>query len=122
MATSIHRKTHYRKKKRFQRKLRIRKNMYGTKENPRLCVFKSLKHISAQIIDDVEGTTLVSASSIGVTGAGGNCKGAEIVGEKLGKLAFSKGIQHVIFDRNGFAYHGRIMKLAEAVRKQGVKF
>ena len=101
---------------------RIRKNISGTPECPRLAVFRSLKQISAQIIDDTQGHTLCSASSLEKTlKATGNITGAEIVGEALAKRAIEKGIKKVVFDRGGNRYHGSIASLAEATRKAGLE-
>ncbi len=113
---------------RLRRKKRIRKKIFGTPERPRLCVYRSLKHIYAQIIDDTTGRTLVAASSLSkdlrpIIGKDGrNKRGAAIVGEAIAKLALQKGIKKVVFDRNGFLYHGRVKALAEAARKAGLEF
>lgn len=102
---------------------RVRKKIAGTAERPRLSVYRSLKQISAQVIDDATGTTLVSASSLekglGVTG---NVDGARKVGQELAKRAKEKGITAVIFDRGGFKYHGRVASLAEGAREGGLEF
>ena len=113
--------------KRVKRHARVRKNLFGTPERPRLCVYRSNKNISAQIIDDVNGVTLVSASSLdkelkGEIGYGGNKEAAKKVGEALAKRALAKGIGEVCFDRGGFLYHGRVEQLAEGVREAGLKF
>lgn len=113
---------------RLKRKKRVRKKVKGTPERPRLSVFKSSKHIYAQVIDDERAGTLLGASSMSkdirgqVKGKGGNREGAAIVGEIVAKKAMEKGISKVVFDRNGFLYHGRIRLLAEAARKQGLEF
>ena len=113
---------------RLRRQRRIKKKIKGTSERPRLCVYRSLKHIYAQIIEDTTGRTLASASSVSkdiaplVGKDGGNKKGAAIVGEAIAKIALSKGIKKVVFDRNGFLYHGRVKELAEAARKSGLEF
>jgi len=115
-------------KARLRRKKRIKKKIRGTIERPRLCVYRSLKHIYAQIIEDTTGRTLASASSISkdlvplIGKDGRNKKGAAIVGEAIAKIALSKGIKKVVFDRNGFLYHGRVKELAEAARKAGLEF
>jgi large subunit ribosomal protein L18 len=102
---------------------RLRKNVAGTPERPRLAVFRSLKHIYAQIIDDTTGTTLVSASSIEKEiSAGGNKDGAKQVGTALSERAKAKGINQVVFDRGGFRYMGRVAKLAEGAREGGLEF
>lgn len=113
--------------KRLVRHERIRKNLSGTPEMPRLCVFRSNKNISAQIIDDVNGVTLVSASTIdkelkSEIKYGGNKEAAKIVGEAIGKRALDKGIETVCFDRGGFLYHGRVKELADGARSAGLKF
>ena len=113
--------------KRVKRHARVRKNLFGTPERPRLCVYKSNKHISAQVIDDVNGVTLASASSLdkelkaGI-GYGGNKEAAKKVGEAVAKRALAKGIEEVCFDRGGFLYHGRVAELAEGAREAGLKF
>ena len=113
--------------KRLKRHERVRKNLYGTPERPRLCVYRSNKNISAQIIDDVNGTTLVSASSLdkelkAQIGYGGNKEAAKKVGEAVAKRAVAKGIEEVCFDRGGFLYHGRVAELAAGAREGGLKF
>ena len=108
---------------RQRRALRVRKKVTGTAEKPRLCVFRSNKNIEAQIIDDVKGVTLVSASSTQLKLAnGGNCEAAAKVGASLAEKAKAKGIEFVVFDRNGYIYHGRVAALADAAREGGLKF
>jgi large subunit ribosomal protein L18 len=108
---------------RTARHLRLRKKISGTTEQPRLSVFRSLKHISAQIIDDTTGVTIAAASTHEkeIT-ASGNCDGAKIVGQKLAERAKSKGITKVVFDRGGFKYHGRVASLADGAREAGLEF
>jgi large subunit ribosomal protein L18 len=106
---------------------RVRKKISGTKERPRLNVFRSLKHIYAQIIDDTTGNTLVSASTLdealkGKLKFGGNKEAAKEVGLLLGRKALDKGIKRVVFDRGGYLYHGRVKELAEAAREAGLEF
>jgi large subunit ribosomal protein L18 len=113
--------------KRLRRHQRIRMDVSGTPERPRLCVFRSSKNISAQIIDDVNGTTLVSASTIdkelrGDIKYGGNKEAAKAVGEAVAKRALEKGIEEVCFDRGGYLYHGRVKELADGAREAGLKF
>ena len=116
--------------RRHRIQLRQRKRISGTKERPRLSVFRSVEHIYAQVIDDLEGKTLVSASSIdpALKGAfakdvrGGNLKGAEAVGRAIAERSIEKGIKRVVFDRGGFLYHGRIRAVADAARKAGLEF
>ena len=109
---------------RLKRHERVRKNLKGTPELPRLNVFRSLSHIYAQIIDDVNGVTLAAASSLdkGFDGYGGNIEGAKKVGLAIAKAAMDKGINAVVFDRGGHLYHGRVKELAEAAREGGLKF
>ncbi len=111
-------------------KLRLRKRMTGTEGRPRLSVFRSLSHIYVQVIDDMSGKTLVAASSIepsikGTLAAkarGSNRAGAQAIGKLVAERALAKGIKQVVFDRNGFLYHGRIRAVAEAAREAGLQF
>ena len=113
---------------RMKRKRRVRTRVRGTAQRPRLSVFKSARHIYAQIVDDSAARTLVDASSLskeirsGVQGKGGNKAGAAMVGELIAKRASEKGIKAVVFDRNGFLYHGRVKILADAAREHGLEF
>ncbi|MBW1731682.1 MAG: 50S ribosomal protein L18 [Deltaproteobacteria bacterium] len=113
---------------RERRKKRVRKKIKGTPERPRLCVFRSLRHIYAQIIDDTTSTTLVEASSVSkglrekIGKEGCNKKGAALVGKEIAERALKKGIKKVVFDRNGFLYHGRVKALSEAAREGGLEF
>ena len=113
-----------RKAARAKRQIRVRSKISGTAACPRLNVFRSAKHIYAQIIDDVAGVTLASASSLdkGFDGNGGNKEGAFKVGEMLAEKALAKGIKDVVFDRAGYLYHGRVKELAEGARKGGLNF
>jgi large subunit ribosomal protein L18 len=113
---------------RIRRHSRVRNKVIGTAERPRLAVNRSHRHISAQVIDDSEGRTLVAASSVEAElrkslgdGGGGNIAGAEAVGKLLGSRAKKAGITKVVFDRGGFAYHGRVAAVADAVRSEGVE-
>ncbi len=111
----------------YGRHARVRAKVKGTASSPRLCVFRSLKHIYAQIIDDSQAHTLVSASTIapeikGETNGKKKTDQAELVGLSLAKKALDAGITQVIFDRGGYKYHGRVKTLAEAARKGGQKF
>jgi large subunit ribosomal protein L18 len=102
---------------------RIRKHLAGTETRPRLAVFRSLKHISAQIIDDTTGRTLASASTTEKGAeANGNAENAKKVGQRLAERAKAAGITDVVFDRGGFRYHGRVAKLAEGAREGGLQF
>ena len=110
---------------RVKRHARVRKDVFGTPEMPRLCVYRSTKNIYAQVIDDVNGTTLASASSLDKDLAlsyGGNKEAAKAVGEKLGKVAAAAGIKTVCFDRGGYLYHGRVKELADGAREAGLQF
>ena len=110
---------------RARRRRRIRKKISGTAARPRLSVFRSLKHIYAQIIDDDAGKTLAAVSSRSgeQKGAyGGGVKAAEAVGKRIAQLAQEKRIEAVVFDRGGYQYHGRVKALAQAARKGGLKF
>ena len=109
---------------RVARHKRVRKNISGTAERPRLDVYRSSKNIYAQIIDDVEGKTLVSASSLeaGFEGAGSNKEAAKKVGLMVAEKAIAKGIKTVVFDRGGYVYHGRVQALAEGAREGGLEF
>ncbi|MBO5314756.1 MAG: 50S ribosomal protein L18 [Prevotella sp.] len=106
---------------RIKIKYRIRKNVFGTAERPRMSVFRSNKQIYVHIIDDNEGKTLASASSLGME-AMPKIQQAEKVGELVAKKAIEAGISAVVFDRNGYLYHGRVKQLADAARKGGLKF
>ncbi len=112
---------------RLKRKIRVRKKIKGFPECPRLNVFKSTKHIYAQLVDDTTGVTLVSASTVmdeikGALKYTGNKEAAEKVGAAIAFKAKEKGIQRVVFDRSGFLYHGRVKALAEAARENGLSF
>lgn len=109
---------------RLKRHRRVRAKISGTAACPRLNVFRSAKHIYAQLIDDVNGVTLASASSQDKSfdGNGGNKDGARLVGAAIAKNAIAKGIETVVFDRGGYLYHGRVKELAEGARENGLKF
>ena len=121
-----------REQARRRRQMRVRKKVKGTPERPRLSVFKSAKHIYGQLIDDVHGHTLAAASSLSPAfrervqsvedASGGNVNGAKIVGGILAEQALAKGIARIVFDRNGFLFHGRIKALAEGARERGLEF
>lgn len=113
--------------RRIRRKRGIRKTLRGTAEQPRLTVFRSNKHIYAQIIDDDSGVTLCNAGSRNIDtrddiAYGGNIAAAKIIGTKLAEQAKAKNIEKVCFDRNGYRFHGRIKGLADAMREGGIKF
>ncbi|MBM3724599.1 MAG: 50S ribosomal protein L18 [Acidobacteria bacterium] len=103
---------------------RIRKHLFGEPDRPRLAVYRSLKHIYAQVIDDRKGATLAAASSgeKNSTASGGNIAGAKAIGQLLAERAKAKGVTKVVFDRGGYLYHGRIKALAEAAREAGLEF
>ena len=109
---------------RLKRHARVRKKLSGTAARPRLNVFRSTKHIYAQLIDDVAGVTLASASSMekGFEGFGGNKEAAKKVGMAIARKAQEKGISEIVFDRSGYIYHGRVKELAEGAREGGLKF
>lgn len=112
---------------RLRRHVRVRKDLKGTPERPRLNVFRSLSNIYAQIIDDTLGVTLVAASTLddavkGNVKYGGNKEAAKAVGALIAQKAVDKGIKQVVFDRGGYMYHGRIKELADAAREAGLEF
>ncbi|GMA50446.1 50S ribosomal protein L18 [Alicyclobacillus contaminans] len=112
---------------RKRRHLRVRKRVSGNADRPRLNVYRSNKHIYAQVIDDVSGTTLVSASTLDkelrdAVSNGGNVEAARKVGELVAKRALEKGLKSVVFDRGGYLYHGRVQALADAAREAGLEF
>ncbi len=107
---------------RLKRHKRVRAKISGTPECPRLNVFRSEKNIYAQVIDDVNGVTLCSASSLKLDGNGGNKAAAREVGKAVAQAALAKGIEVVVFDRGGYLYHGRVAELAEGAREGGLKF
>lgn len=116
-----------RNKARKTRQLRVRKTVHGTAERPRLNVFRSNQNMYAQLIDDIAGVTLVSASTLdpevkGRIKGGSNIDAAKVVGEVVAKRAQAAGIAQVVFDRAGFLYHGRVAALAEAAREAGLQF
>lgn len=112
---------------RKRKHVRVRRKVSGTAERPRLCVFRSLSHIYAQIIDDSKGETLASASTLDAEirdslGFAGNVAASTAVGKLVAERALAKGIETVVFDRGGYIYHGRVAALAEAAREAGLKF
>ena len=114
-------------KKRIRRHKRIRKKVFGSEGRPRLCVYRGLANIHAQLIDDINEKTLLSVSTKDKSfkkelAYGGNAKAAQVLGELLVEKAKKKGITEVIFDRAGFHYHGRVKALAESAREHGLKF
>lgn len=111
-------------KQRLKRHRRVRAAISGTPERPRLCVYRSLSNIYAQVIDDVNGVTLCSASSNEkkFSEYGGNCEAAKLVGLEIAGRAKEKGITNVVFDRGGYVYHGRVQNLADGAREGGLEF
>ena len=108
---------------RVRRHARVRAKISGTKECPRLCLYRSNKNIEAQIIDDVKGATLVSSSSMSLKlENGSNVEAAKLVGKDIAEKALAKKIKKVVFDRSGYIYHGRVKALAEAAREAGLDF
>jgi len=112
---------------RIKRHRRVRKKVFGTPERLRLCVFKSINHIYAQIVDDVSANTLLTVSTLTPdvrekVKNGGNIEPAKAVGEAIGKKALEKNIYNVVFDRGGYPYHGRVKALAESAREAGLIF
>ena len=111
-------------------KFRIRKRVRGTGERPRLTVFRSVAHIYVQVVDDAQGTTIASASSVEPTvksamdkkAKGGNVAGAKAIGKTIAERLLEKGVKRVVFDRNGFLYHGRVKAVADAAREAGLEF
>ncbi len=107
---------------RLKKKLRIRKKIAGSAERPRLCIFKSAKHIYASLIDDTTGKTLLALSSLNVKDELAGIEMAKKVGVEIAKKALSEKISSVVFDRNGFIYHGRVKSLADGAREGGLNF
>ena len=117
---------HSKNEARYKRKVRIRKKINGTADRPRLVVYRSNMHLYAQIVDDAKGATLVSASTLvirkGAAGAHCNKEGATLVGNEIARLAKEQNISKVVFDRNGYLYHGRVKAVAEGAREAGLEF
>ncbi len=113
-----------RNERRLRRHARIRQKVFGTPQRPRLCVYKSLKHLYAQVIDDTTGRTLAAASTLerALNLKGGTVKSAQVLGKVIAERAQQKGITAVTFDRGGYPYHGVVKALAEASRKAGLHF
>jgi large subunit ribosomal protein L18 len=122
MKLKFRKKTSVRTIARLTKKIRIRKTVKGTEERPRLCVFRSGKHMYAQIINDVTGNTLATSSSLGLKTDKSGKDLAKAIGIEVAKLATSKNIKNVVFDRNGYIYHGRVQALAEGAREGGLNF
>ena len=123
MRVTFKKSTGVKETSRMKKKLRIRKKVSGDATMPRLCIFRSAKHIYAQIIDDVKGVTIVSASTLDIEGLkGANKETATKIGETIAKRAIEKKIKSVVFDRNGYLYHGRVKSLADGARAAGLEF
>jgi len=125
MATKIRRKTNSKQVVRFKRKRRIRAKVEGTDGRPRLAVFRSNKHLYVQVVDDLKGHTLVSASTLEAElkdKVSGNIEGAKTIGNLVAKRALAKNIAEVVFDRSGYIYHGKLKAVADAAREGGLKF
>ena len=113
--------TNKRVKKRLKNKIRIRRKINGTVSKPRFCVFKSSRHIYAQLIDDVSATTLFSRSTL-KTNKNGNCDGAKEVGRLIAEAAKKQNLTEVVFDRSGYRFHGKVKAVADGAREVGLKF
>lgn len=122
MKLKMSKHTSERKQNRLTKKIRIRKTVKGTEERPRLCVFRSGKHMYAQIVNDVNGHTLAAASSLNLESKSSGKNLAKEVGMAVAKVAIAKNIKTVVFDRNGYLYHGRVKSLAEGAREGGLNF
>lgn len=122
MKIKVRKHTAERKANRLKKKIKIRKTVKGTDERPRLVVFRSSSHMYAQVVNDVKGVTLASASSLALKTDSTGVDLAKAVGLEVAKAALSKNIKNVVFDRNGFIYHGRVKALADAAREGGLNF
>lgn len=117
-------RTKHRKTRRLRRKKGIRRTLLGMPDRPRMTVFRSSKHIYVQVVDDLKGHTVASASSNekGSSGDGGNCTAAKDVGARVAERAKAAGVEAIVFDRNGYQFHGRVKALADGAREGGLKF
>jgi large subunit ribosomal protein L18 len=122
MKLKMSKHTSERKQNRLTKKIRIRKTVNGTEERPRLCVFRSGKHMYAQVVNDVNGHTLAAASSVSIETKNSGIDLAKEVGMAVAKIALAKNIKNVVFDRNGYLYHGRVKSLADGAREGGLNF
>lgn len=122
MKLKIGKHTSVRQINRLKKKIRIRKTVKGTDERPRLVVYRSGRHMYAQVVNDVTGHTLVSASSLNTESATSGKESAKSVGSAVAKAALEKNIKNVVFDRNGYIYHGRVQALADGAREGGLNF
>ncbi|MBX2987372.1 MAG: 50S ribosomal protein L18 [Bdellovibrionaceae bacterium] len=121
MKVKIGKHTSDRTANRLKKKIRIRKTVQGTEERPRLCIYRSNKNVYAQVINDSKGMTLVSTSSLKMEGVTG-VEMAKKVGQEVAKAALAKNIKNVVFDRNGYIYHGQVKALADGAREGGLNF
>ncbi len=121
MRLKLRNKTAKKRADRIKKKQRVRKKIFGTSERPRLCVYKSLRYISAQIVDDSGARTLISMSTKDIKSSN-NVESAKALGKEFGKKALENKVSSVVFDRNGFLYHGRIKAFADAAREAGLQF
>jgi large subunit ribosomal protein L18 len=121
MRLRLRNKTAKKRADRIKKKQRVRKKIFGTAERPRLCVYKSLKYITAQIVDDNQSKTLISMSTKDLKSSN-NLESAKALGKEFGKKALDSKVKNVVFDRNGFLYHGRIKAFADAAREAGLEF
>lgn len=122
MKLVIHNRSSSKLKNRTKKKVQIRKKVFGTAERPRLSVFRSGRHMYAQLIDDSKGVTLAATSSLAMEKKASGVELAKIVGTEIAKVAKGKGIEKVVFDRNGFIFHGKIKSLADGAREGGLNF
>ena len=122
MKLKLSNKTSTRKVARLTKKIRIRKTINGTAERPRLCIFRSAKHMYAQIVNDEAAKTVLTVSSLKLESDKSGKDLATLVGKEVAKAALAKGIKNVVFDRNGFIYHGRVKALADGAREAGLNF
>lgn len=122
MKIKVRKHTAERKANRLKKKIRIRKTVKGTEERPRLVIFRSSGHMYAQVVNDVTGVTLAAASSLKTKEKVSGLEQAKVVGNAVAKAALSKNIKNVVFDRNGFIYHGRVKALADGAREGGLNF
>lgn len=122
MRLKFHKKTSAKQVSRMTRKIRIRKVVKGTAERPRLCIYRSGRHMYAQVINDENGQTIVATSSLELKQKASGKQIAEMVGKDIAKKALAKNIKSLVFDRNGFIYHGRVKSLADGARAGGLNF
>jgi len=115
-------KTTHKVTKRLKKRARIRKSVEGREDRPRLCVFRSGRHIYAQIIDDMAGKTLVAYSTLQAKKGASNVEAAKVIGTEIAKKALSKNIKDVVFDRSGYLFHGRVKAVADGAREAGLNF